>query len=124
MIALYESTLGGWAGPIVVTAAVTAMFSTTLTVMDGYPRAIDRAIKVIKTDDPDQTANADISEPYWIALIGIGVLMTLFLHFFVSSLTQMIDFITIVSFMAGPISRLSEPESGDVSTRSYGTPTR
>ena len=86
-----------------VTAAVTAMFSTTLTVMDGYPRAIDRAIKVIKTDDPDQTANADISEPYWIALIGIGVLMTLFLHFFVSSLTQMIDFITIVSFMAGPI---------------------
>ena len=103
LIALYESTLGGWAGPIVVTAAVTAMFSTTLTVMDGYPRAIDRAIKVIKTDDPDQTANADISEPYWIALIGIGVLMTVFLHLFVSSLTQMIDFVTIISFMTGPI---------------------
>ncbi len=103
LIALYESTLGGWAGPIVVTAAVTAMFSTALTVMDGYPRAIDRAVKVIKTDDPDQTANADISEPYWIALIAIGVLMTLFLHLFVSSLTQMIDFITIISFMTGPI---------------------
>ncbi len=103
LIGMYKIALGGWAEPIVLTAAVTAMFSTALTVMDGYPRAIDRAIKVIRTDNPDQTANADISEPYWIALIGIGVLMTLFLHLFVDNLRQMITFVTIISFMIAPI---------------------
>ena len=79
------------------------MFSTALTVMDGYPRVIDRTIKVIRVKDPAKTANAPISRPYWIALVVIGILMTALLQLFVTNLTQMVDFVTIVAFMTGPI---------------------
>ncbi len=103
LIDLYVQTLGEWTRPIMVVTALTAMFSTALTVMDGYPRVIDRCVKVIMTQDPAKTAHAEVSRPYWIALITIGVLMTLLLHFFVSSLTQMVDFVTIVAFLTGPV---------------------
>ena len=103
LIDLYVQTLGDWTRPIMTITALTAMFSTALTVMDGYPRVIDRTIKVIMTKDPAQTANAPISRPYWIALVAIGVAMTALLAMFVTSLTQMVDFVTIVAFLTGPI---------------------
>lgn len=103
LIDLYVKTLGDWTRPIIIVTALTAMFSTALTVMDGYPRVIDRTIKVIKIKDPTKTANATISKPYWVALVVIGVLMTVLLQLFVTSLTQMIDFVTIVAFLTGPI---------------------
>ena len=103
LIDLYVQTLGEWTRPIMIVTALTAMFSTALTVMDGYPRVIDRCVKVITIKDPAKTAHAEISSPYWIALITIGVLMTLVLQMFVTSLTQMVDFVTIVAFLTGPI---------------------
>ena len=103
MIDLYVQTLGEWTRPIMIVTALTAMFSTALTVMDGYPRVIDRCVKVIMTRDPAKTAHAEVSRPYWIALITIGILMTLLLQLFVSSLTQMVDFVTIVAFLTGPV---------------------
>ena len=103
LIDLYVQTLGQWTRPIMVITALTAMFSTALTVMDGYPRVIDRCVKVIMIKDPAKTAHAEVSRPYWIALITIGVLMTLLLQLFVSSLTQMVDFVTIVAFLTGPV---------------------
>jgi Mn2+/Fe2+ NRAMP family transporter len=103
LIDLYVRTLGQWTRPIMTITALTAMFSTALTVMDGYPRVIDRTVKVIMIKDPAQTANAPISRPYWIALVAIGFAMTGLLSLFVTSLTQMVDFVTIVAFMTGPI---------------------
>jgi Mn2+/Fe2+ NRAMP family transporter len=103
LIDLYVETLGQWTRPIMIVTALTAMFSTALTVMDGYPRVIDRTVKVIMIGDPAQTANAPISRPYWIALIAIGFAMTGVLAMFVTSLTQMVDFVTIVAFLTGPI---------------------
>lgn len=103
LIDLYGRTLGQWARPIMIITALTAMFSTALTVMDGYPRVIDRTVKVIRIKDPAQTADAPISAPYWIALVVIGILMTVLLQLFVTSLTQMVDFVTIVAFLTGPI---------------------
>ncbi len=103
LIDLYVRTLGDWTRPIMIITALTAMFSTALTVMDGYPRVIDRTIKVIMIKDPAKTANAPISRPYWIALVAIGVAMTALLAVFVTSLTQMVDFVTIVAFLTGPI---------------------
>ena len=103
LIDLYVQTLGEWTRPIMIVTALTAMLSTALTVADGYPRVIDRCVKVITIKDPAKTAHAEISSPYWIALITIGVLMTLVLQMFVTSLTQMVDFVTIVAFLTGPI---------------------
>jgi Mn2+/Fe2+ NRAMP family transporter len=40
VIALYTTNLGAWSRPLIGLAAFTVMFSTTLTVIDGFPRAI------------------------------------------------------------------------------------
>ncbi|NIP86201.1 MAG: divalent metal cation transporter, partial [Planctomycetales bacterium] len=37
---MYTNALGGWSRPVIVTAAFITMLSTTLTVLDGYPRVL------------------------------------------------------------------------------------
>lgn len=107
LVDMYASTLGPWTRPIVLAAAVTAMFSTTLAIIDGYPRVIDRAFKVLRDpaagSGPSSTADAAVSAPYWIAMTGVGILTIGVLQFFVSSLTGMVDFVTTVAFLTGPV---------------------
>ena len=43
LIRLYTDSIGGWAKWIIVPAAFAAMFSTTLTCLDAYPRSISAA---------------------------------------------------------------------------------
>lgn len=154
LVDLYSQTLGGWARPLVAVAVLTTMFSTSITVIDGFPRAIARSIRVLReapqkttaapagrsfaagnmgaTDsmvalDPedrfalpgDDTGRSDrthaIGEDraphrtaedadplYWIAVVVIGALTTFVLVVFVGSLTSMVDFATIVSFLTAP----------------------
>ena len=65
LIDLYVQTLGSWTKPLMTVTALTAMMSTALTVADGYPRVLDRAVKVLTINDPTKTANAPIGRPYW-----------------------------------------------------------
>jgi Mn2+/Fe2+ NRAMP family transporter len=108
LIDMYASTLGAWTRPVVLLAAVTAMLSTTLAIIDGYPRVIDRAIKIIARGASGRsstrtTADAPVSTPYWVAMAAIGVLTIVVLQFFSGSLTGMVDFVTTVAFLTGPI---------------------
>ena len=103
LIDIYVRTLGSWARPIIMLTALTAMFSTTLAIIDGYPRVIDRLTKAVTSGDPELTARSPVSAPYWISMVSVGGLTVLFLMFFVGSLTQMVDFVTTVAFLTGPI---------------------
>ena len=40
IVRLYTENLGRWAEPVVTLSAFAVMFSTTLTVVDGFPRAL------------------------------------------------------------------------------------
>ena len=79
------------------------MFSTTLTIIDGYPRVIDRTIQVIREKNPEVTADREVSLVYWISMCLVGSLTLLLLYFFVGNLTPMVDFVTIVAFLTGPV---------------------
>jgi Mn2+/Fe2+ NRAMP family transporter len=107
LVEMYASSLGAWTRPVVLAAAVTAMFSTTLAIIDGYPRVIDRAVKILRDPEagrgPSSTAAAPVSAPYWIAMAAVGAFTILVLHFLVSSLTGMVDFVTTVAFLTGPV---------------------
>ncbi len=103
LIDVYVRTLGSWARPVIVLTALTAMFSTTLAIVDGYPRVIDRLTKAVTSGDPEFTARSQVSRPYWVSMVAIGGLTVLFLLLFVGSLTQMVDFVTTVAFLTGPI---------------------
>jgi len=103
LIDMYTQTLGGWARPLIILTAWTAMFSTTLTIIDGYPRVIDRLTKAVSSGDPEFTAHSPVSGPYWIAMVAVGASTVLFLSLFAGSLTQMVDFVTTVAFLTGPV---------------------
>ena len=103
LIDLYSQTLGEWTRPIVFAAVVTTMFSTALTVVDGFPRVIARTVDVIRTANTQSVRYGDTGPVYQIAGLVLGVLTVIVVRLFAGSLTVMIDFATIVSFMTGPI---------------------
>ena len=47
IVKLYTHYLGDWATPVIAIAAFTAMFSTSLTVIDAYPRSLAVGLKLV-----------------------------------------------------------------------------
>jgi len=70
LISLYTESLGSWAYPVIVIAAFTTMFSTTLTVTDAYPRVSRRMLEVLLPDAFNDVNNLRI---YRILLIVISI---------------------------------------------------
>ena len=102
LVDLYSAALGGWTRPVVLVAVVTTMLSTTLTVMDGGPRAIERSFFVLRSRDTVATP-VPCGPVYWwsfVVLVSVTLIVT---GLFVGNLTTMVDFATIVSFLTGPV---------------------
>lgn len=102
LVELYVQMLGDWTRPVVLVAVITTMLSTSLTVIDGFPRALDRTVRVLRNIDPGESIKPSRS-PYWLSLVTLAVLTIVVLAFFLSNLTAMIDFATIVSFLTAPV---------------------
>ncbi len=102
LVQLYTENLGQWSKPFISVAAFTAMFSTTLTVLDGYPRALATTIAVIR-----KGPEAQVSKGNHITWILIGGGLALLILYLVTQqgmpMTGLIDVVTITAFLAGPI---------------------
>jgi Mn2+/Fe2+ NRAMP family transporter len=103
LVDLYAMTLGEWSSPIVLAAVLTTMFSTTLTVMDGFPRAIARSVTALRYGIGEAGGLEKDERVYWTALAVLAVLTVVVFHFFVGNMTTMMDFATIVSFITAPV---------------------
>ncbi len=102
LVDLYSQTLGAWTRPIVLVAVMTTMFSTALTVIDGFPRAIARSFAVMRDrGEPNQAS--DTGPVYWVSGAILGAATIVVIISFAGSLTTMVDFATIVSFLTAPI---------------------
>lgn len=103
LVDLYAETLGAWARPVMLVAVVTTMFSTTLTVMDGFPRALARSFRALRRGLPEVPEEEGESAGYWIALAVLAGLTVVVFAWFTGTLTAMVDFATIVSFLTAPV---------------------
>lgn len=103
LVDLYGATLGAWMRPIVIVSVVTTMLSTTLTVVDGFPRAIERSIARLATGAARSRPVPSAGRVYWISVAGLAFATVLVVAFFVGNLTTMVDFATIVSFITAPV---------------------
>jgi Mn2+/Fe2+ NRAMP family transporter len=99
LISLYTETLGDWAYVIIVICAFTAMFSTTLTVTDAYPRTISYilCLNQSKNDRPP------LIKSYRGTLIIISIISLLVLYVAGSQFIFMVDLATTMSFLSGPV---------------------
>jgi Mn2+/Fe2+ NRAMP family transporter len=103
LVDLYSRTLGAWTRPIVSVAVLTTMVSTTLTVVDGFPRAIERSLVRLKEESAASSELPSIGKLYWFTLLVLAAATLLVLALFIGNLTTMVDFATIVSFLTAPI---------------------
>lgn len=103
LVDLYAATLGGWARPFVLVAVLTTMISTSITVVDGFPRGIARSVEVLAGHRARDVEVGETGRIYWVAMIAIGVAVPTVLAFLAGSLTGMVDFATIVAFLTAPI---------------------
>jgi Mn2+/Fe2+ NRAMP family transporter len=94
---VYVQLLGSWAGPLIAVAALATMFSTTITVIDGYSRALTVGAGLV-----DARAN---KVPWfylgWMAFICLSALTIIML--FAQSLTGLIDIVTVMAFLSAPV---------------------
>jgi Mn2+/Fe2+ NRAMP family transporter len=103
LVQLYAATLGSWARPIVIAAVVTTMLSTSITVVDGYPRALERTVYNLRPSHADTDDLPSAGPVYWAALLLLGGATLLVLGLFAGTLTALVDFATIVSFLTAPV---------------------
>ncbi|MDH5479907.1 MAG: divalent metal cation transporter [Nitrosomonas sp.] len=100
LLGMYQQALGTWAFPIVAIAAFTTMFSTTLTLLDAFPRTISISMELIF---PNQVKHRNNEKTYliWLLITIAGTLTILF--FFLPSMGAMVKVATIVAFVSAPI---------------------
>jgi Mn2+/Fe2+ NRAMP family transporter len=103
LVDLYATTLGRWTRPIVLVAVITTMLSTSVTVVDGFPRAIERTWVNLAPGHSDERGVPTAGRVYWIALVALAALTTVVVGLFVGNLTTMVDFATIISFLTAPV---------------------
>lgn len=98
IIELYTHALGGWTKPIIAIAAFATMFSTTITLIDAYPRSLAEGFRLA-------IPNLKIAHRPWLNFwtflnCGVGLVIIWLLQ---SHLKLMVDIVTIMAFIAGPI---------------------
>jgi Mn2+/Fe2+ NRAMP family transporter len=98
-IQLYTSSLGQWSWPIVATAALATMFSTTLTVTDAFPRVLTRATELMTSMKSDKEKKQLYW--FWMAVVIAGSLSIL--AFFLKGMTILVDIATTLSFVTAPV---------------------
>jgi Mn2+/Fe2+ NRAMP family transporter len=107
IVALYTENLGAWSEPLIGMAALTVMFSTTLTVVDGLPRAVSGLIARFREAEVPDAATAIDRRVYWSSLpiIAIGSMLILYLGLArgdTATFRGLVDLATTLSFLTAP----------------------
>ncbi|MCB9599619.1 MAG: divalent metal cation transporter [Sandaracinus sp.] len=107
VVGLYAEMLGEWSRPLVGAAAFLVMFSTTFTVVDGFPRALaaltDRFRGPERPLDVANDTEPRLGRAYAVAAGVLFVGSMSILAFAASSLKTLVDFATTASFLTAPI---------------------
>ncbi len=103
IIALYTENLGDWSRPLIGLSALTVMFSTTLTVVDGFPRAIATLVERFRGPEVPDHPSAVNQRVYWAALVALGLGTIVISAFLLTSLKDLVDVATVLSFLTAPV---------------------
>ncbi len=99
LIGMFTTAIGPWSYTIIALAAFSTMFSTTITVIDGYGRAMTRTLKLMtgSSEEPDSRRT------YLIMTVLTAVAAWLVIAQFLNNLKSLVDLATILSFVIAPL---------------------
>lgn len=97
LVKLYTISLGSFMKPIIATIALITMVSTTLTVLDGYPRSLEESINILF----DRKSKNNVLFWFWVVFSVIGAFLIIFV--LENTMTKLLDIATAVTFLIAPI---------------------
>ncbi len=105
LLQIFVQNLGDWAYYIIAIAAFGTIYGTLITVLDAFPRCFVRGLRVLKfpdiVDNNEQSHFLTTSYKWTVIIVGIGG-FTLF-YFSAASMIQLLQYVTILSFLLSPI---------------------
>lgn len=101
LIQLYTQSIGNWAYPVIAIAALTTMFSTTITCLDAYPRVLSRSTLLLFPKTKQWKNYSKKLYWFWGLLVVVGSL--LLLGYLSGTMGFMVDLATTISFVTAPV---------------------
>ncbi|MCB9849739.1 MAG: divalent metal cation transporter [Phycisphaerales bacterium] len=98
LVNMYTQALGTWSRPFILTAALTCMLSTTMTVIDGYPRVLAAGLREFGVI-PEARERAT----YWVFNIALCVGALIIIACFAAKMLSLVWFVTTVAFLSAPL---------------------
>src|SRR5690606_28016332 len=95
VIGLFTGTIGDWSFVLIAATALLVMYSTLLTVLDGFARNLATLTHIV--------APARARGSYELAVILIAVSAAAVIGAFMRSFTTFIDFVGARTFLLGPL---------------------
>ena len=99
VMSLFTKSIGSWSYPIIAIAALTTMFSTTLTCLDAYSKVLKPTTVYLVPKLKNKNNNWLVW--FWLIVVVIGALLIIYV--FSSSMKTMVDIATTLSFITAPI---------------------
>ena len=101
LINMYTNSLGQWAYWIIGVAALTTMLSTTITVLDAYPRVMQPVLEMLFPVFKSSNEKSNKSYNIWLIITVLGTISLIVL--FGKSMKFIVDMATTISFVVAPI---------------------
>jgi len=95
LVEMYTSALGGWSRWLISLVAFITMFSTTITVVDGYSRTLARGLGLLVAP-----ATGSHTRLYAFLLAAAALLI---IAVFMSSMKALVDVVTLLAFLTAPL---------------------
>ena len=97
LVGMYTKTIGEWARPLVGFIAFACMFGTTITVIDGYSRAVAESVRLVQSREYFRTREL-FAWILWTSASGLALIL-----WFNSALAELLKFAMISAFLAAPV---------------------
>jgi len=91
---MFTTAIGDWVFVVIAISAFSTMFSTSITVLDGYPRIIEETVNLL--------LKKELKFYRWILAV-IMLLSLMIIIYFANNLAALIDLAAAISFVSAPI---------------------
>jgi Mn2+/Fe2+ NRAMP family transporter len=98
LVDMYTGTLGAWSRWLIALVAFITMFSTTITVMDGYARTL--AAGTVLLFRPGTQPNRRDTTFFMVLLVVLAVVI---IGFFMGGMRTLVDVATVLAFLTAPL---------------------
>lgn len=101
LVNMYTMSLGNWAFYLIAIAAFTTMLSTSITVMDAYPRVLKPTFQLLLPKTKKIEEGFDKTYFLWMLVLVLGSWGLIL--WFNTSMKTMVDMATTISFVTAPL---------------------